>query len=113
MSENIKSWLKKTWLKNLDWKKKDKTRNCLTVVINRNESMSKKHKKACRVLNYIDHLLIKNSAINRCVSISVVGSLDGIPIGITGSSIELKIYAITAGIKKYKPIIKKKKKKAW
>ena len=94
-------------------KKKDKTRNCLTVVINRNESMSKKHKKACRVLNYIDHLLIKNSAINRRVSISVVASLDGIPIGITGSSIELKIYAITAGIKKYKPIIKKKKKEAW
>ena len=35
----------------------------------------------------------------------------GIPIGITSSAKELKICAITAGIKKYKSIIKKKKKK--
>ena len=35
----------------------------------------------------------------------------GIPIGITTSAIGLKICAITAGIKKCKLIIKKKKKK--
>ena len=35
----------------------------------------------------------------------------GIPIGITNSAIGLKICAIAAGIKKYKSIIKKKKKK--
>ena len=35
----------------------------------------------------------------------------GIPIGITSSAIVLKIGAITAGIKKYKSIMKKKKKK--
>ena len=35
----------------------------------------------------------------------------GIPIGITSSAIGLKICAIAAGIKKYKSIIKKKKKK--
>ena len=35
----------------------------------------------------------------------------GIPIGITRSTIELKISAIAAAIKKYKPIIKEKKKK--
>ena len=35
----------------------------------------------------------------------------GIPIGITSSAIALKIGAITAGIKKYKSIMKKKKKK--
>ena len=34
-----------------------------------------------------------------------------IPIGITSSSIGLKIYAITAAIKKYKSLIKKKQKK--
>ena len=34
----------------------------------------------------------------------------GIPIGITSSTIGLKICPITAGIKKYKLIIKKKKK---
>ena len=45
-----------------------------------------------------------------CVSISAFASLVGIPIGITSSAIGLKICAITAGIKKYKSIIKKKKK---
>ena len=35
----------------------------------------------------------------------------GIPIGITTSVIEIKICAITTRIKKYKSIIKKKKKK--
>ena len=35
----------------------------------------------------------------------------GVPVGITSSEIGLKFYAITAGIKKYKSIIKKKKKK--
>ena len=38
-------------------------------------------------------------------------SLIGILIGCTSSAIALKICAITAGIKKYKSIIKKKKKK--
>ena len=44
-------------------------------------------------------------------SISSFASLISISIGITSSAIGLKIYAITAGIKKYKSIIKKKKKK--
>ena len=72
--------------------------------------MSKKHKKL-RVLNYIDHLLIVVSTITGCVSISALASLVDIPVGITSSAIELKICAITAGIQKYKSIIKKKKKK--
>ena len=41
--------------------------------------------------------------------ISAFASLFGIPIGITSSAKGLKICAITAGIKKYKSIIKKKK----
>ena len=40
-----------------------------------------------------------------------MASLPGIPIGITSSAIGLKIYAIVAGIKKYKITIKKMKKK--
>ena len=71
--------------------------------------MSKKHEKRCRVLNYIDHLLIVISTITGCVSISVFASLIGIPIGITSSTIGLKICAITAGIKRHQSIIKKKK----
>ena len=54
---------------------------------------------------YIEHFLILASTITGCVSISA-----GIPVGITISAIELKICAITAGIKKYNSIIKKKKK---
>ena len=42
--------------------------------------MSKKHKKSCRALNYIDHLLIVIYTIIRCVSISAFASLVGIPI---------------------------------
>ena len=61
--------------------------------------MSKKHKKVCRVLDYIDHLLIVISRITGCVSISDSASLVGIPIGITSFAIGLKICAITAGIK--------------
>ena len=61
--------------------------------------MSKKHKNFCRVLNYIDHLLILASTITGCISISAFASLFGIPIGIASSIIELKICVITAGIK--------------
>ena len=73
--------------------------------------MSKKHRKICRYLNYIDHLFIVISTITECVSISVLVSLVGILIGITSSVNGLKICAITTGIKKYKSIINKKKKK--
>ena len=35
----------------------DETRNFLIEEINRNELMSKKHKKVCTSLNYIEHFL--------------------------------------------------------
>ena len=73
--------------------------------------MSKKHKRVCRFSDYIDHLLIVISTITGCVSTSAFASLVAFPIGITSSSIRLKICAKTAAIKKYKSIIKKKKKK--
>ena len=92
-------------------KKIDEIRNYLIEEINRNELMSKKHKKPCRVLNYIDHSFIAISTITGCVSISAFASLVGIPIGITSSTIGFKICVITAGIKRYKSINKKKKKK--
>ena len=41
-------------------------RNYLIEEINRNELMSKKHKKVCTVLNYIDHSLIEISTITGC-----------------------------------------------
>ena len=89
----------------------DETRNYLIEETNRNELMSKKHKKVCKTLNYIKHFLILGSTITGCVSISAFSSLVGIPIGITSSAIGLKICALTVGIKKYKSIIEKKKNK--
>ena len=50
---------------------------------------------------------------NGCVSVSAFSSLVAIPIilGITSSALGMKICAIAIGIKKYKSIIKKEKKK--
>ena len=70
-------------------------------------------KNVCKVLSYIDHLLTVISTMTGCVSLSAFASLIGIPIGITSSANGLKICVITAGIKSYKSIIKKKKKKTW
>ena len=72
--------------------------------------MSRKHNKVCTTLNYIKHFLILASAVTGFISISAFVSLVGIPLGIMSSVIGLKIFAIAAGIKKCKSIIKKKKK---
>ena len=73
--------------------------------------MNKKHKKVYRILNFIEHLLILISTVTGGVSISVFATLSDIPLGITSSAIGVKICVIIAAIKKYKSIIKKKKKK--
>ena len=73
--------------------------------------MSRKHKKVCTTLNYIDHFFILASTITECISISAFASLLGIPIGFTSFAIGLNICAIITGIKKYKSINKKKKTK--
>ena len=85
-------------------------KNYIIKEICQNELMSKKHKKVCVTLNYIEQFLILVSAVAGCISISVFASSIGVPIGIMSSAIGLKVCAITAGIKKYKAIIKKKKK---
>ena len=72
--------------------------------------MSEKYKKTCKYLNYIENLLILLSTVTGCVSISVFASLVFVPVSITSSAIGLKICTITAGIKNYNSIIKKKKK---
>ena len=56
-------------------------------------------------------MLVLASTITNCVSISGFSSLVCVPVGITSSAVGVKICGITAGIKKYKSIIKKKKKK--
>ena len=56
-------------------------------------------------------MLILVSTDTGCVSLSAFASLVAILVGITSSAVGIKISAITAGIKKYKSIIKKRKKK--
>ena len=93
-------------------RKIDETRNYLLEEIKHNDLMSEKYKKTCKYLNYVENLLILVSTVTGFVSISAFALLVCVPVGITSSVAELKMCAITAGIKKYKSVIKKKKK-AW
>ena len=54
------------------------------------------HKKVCRVLNYIDLLLIVISTTAWCVPIFAFASLIRIPIGIRSSANRLKFMQICA-----------------
>ena len=58
----------------------------------------------------LKHLLVLVLTVTGCVSISAFASLVCIPVGITSSAVEIKICAVTVGIKKYRSIIKEKKK---
>ena len=49
-------------------KKIDEIRSYLIEEINQNRLMSNKHKKVCRVLNYIKHSLIIITTITTCIS---------------------------------------------
>ena len=89
----------------------DKTRHYFLEEIEQNDLMSRNHKKLCTTLNYIEHFLILAYTIIGCISIYAFAFLFGVPIGITSSALVLKISAMTAGIKKYKSTIKKKKRK--
>ena len=87
------------------------TRNCLLGEIEQNELVSRKPEKVSTTLNYIEHFLFLASANTECTSGSAFAFLIGIPIAITSSVIGLKIFAITAGVRQYKSIIKIKKDK--
>ena len=87
------------------------TRNYLPEEVNQNKLISRKHKKVCTTLNYIEHILILASKITGCISISDFAYLIGVSIGITSSAIGSKMCTIAARVKRFKSIIKKKKKK--
>ena len=72
--------------------------------------MSEKYKKICTYLNQVEHLFILVSIVTGYVSVSGFASLVCVPVGITSSAVAIKSCAVIAGIKNYKPIIKKKKK---
>ena len=69
--------------------------------------MSEKDKKVCRSSNYFEHFLVFISAVSDCVSICVFASLIEVSVGIASLAVRLPI---TAAIRKYKSIIKKKGK---
>ena len=85
----------------------DETRKYSIKQLDQNETMSKKHKTVCWVLNYIENLLILIATLTGSVSISAFASLVFIPIGITSSAIGLNFCVVR--IKEYKSISKKKK----
>ena len=66
--------------------------------------MSEKYKKTYKYSSCIKHLVI-------LASIYAFASLVAISVGIKSSALGIKSFAIIAGIKKYKSVIKKKKKK--
>ena len=70
--------------------------------------MSQTFRKTCKCLNYVENLLISVSAVTGFVVISTFLSLVPVPICITSSAIWFKICVITARIKKYKSIIRRK-----
>ena len=102
VEENIRQEFR---LKNIE-----ETRNYFIKEIDQNELASKKNKKVCTTLNYIEHFLILASTVTVCISVSAFPSILGIFIGITISAIGLKVCIITAEIRKYKSIIRKKRK---
>ena len=67
--------------------------------------MNEKYKKICKYLIYVELFLILASTVTGFVS------LFAIPVGITSSAVQIKVCTFIGGIKKYKLIIKKKKKK--
>ena len=73
--------------------------------------MCNKNNKVCTTLNCVEHFVTLLFAVTRCISISAFASLVDIPTRIMSSAIGLNISAVVARIKKYKSIIKKKKKK--
>ena len=74
-------------------------KNYLTEKIKQNKLASKKHKKTCTTLNYLERLLILTSMVTWCVSISPFASLVGISVSIVSYAMELKLCPIISGIK--------------
>ena len=74
--------------------------------------MSEKNKRhvACKYVNYVEHLFWTN-ILASTVTDSIFASIVCVAVGITSSLVWIKICVITAGIKKCKLIIKKKKKR--
>ena len=81
--------------------------------VDQNELMSNENKKAFTSLNYIERFLTLVFAVTECIFFSAFASSVNLSTKIMSSSKGLSIFWIIVKIKKYKSIIKKKKKEAW
>ena len=63
----------------------DERRSYLLIETNNNELISKKHKKTCKTLNYVQHLLFLASNFAGGVSIFAFASVIDVPVGVTSS----------------------------
>ena len=98
--ESLEFWLRKI----------NEIKNYTLGEIKHNDLMTEKY-NSHKILYHVEHLLILASTVTGCISISAFSSLVCVSFGILSSALGIKVYAITAGIKKYKSIVKKKKKK--
>ena len=62
--------------------------------------MSEKHKNVCRDLNYFVYSLVFVSAVSSWVPVCAFSSLVGLLVDTASSAVELKIFVITARMKK-------------
>ena len=79
-------------------RKIDETRNYLLKEIKHNDLIIEKYKKTCKYLSYVENSLILSSAWLVCVL-----------VGIMSFALGINYCTVTAGLKKYKPNIKKTK----
>ena len=91
-------------------RKIDETRTYLLDLTKHNDLISEKYKETWECLNYVEHMIIPASTIAGSISVSAFASLVSVPIGVTSSTVGLSVCTITAGIKKCKWIIKKRRK---
>ena len=66
------------------------TRNYFFEEIEQSKLMSRKHKKLCTTLNYVEQFLILAFTITGCILISAFASVLGISIRITSSATKIK-----------------------
>ena len=94
-------------------KNRDETRNYFLEEIEQNKLMCRKHEKVCTTLNYIEYFLILVSIITGYISFSnfCFWFFDWYSNKNYEYCKGLKSCPITTGIKTYKSIIRKKKKK--
>ena len=78
----------------------DETKNYFIKKTNQNQLISKKPKKVCKALNYIEHFFFLVSTVTGSISISSFASLIGISTSNASLAVGIKAFVITAVIKK-------------